>query len=146
MTKKHKMKKRERTTCQTGLTNRKPSKPKRLCISSVKQRLSRPSKHIPHSLGQKARVCKNGWFVTATRTFQCAEGRVVSLIHESYQGKTPYRLASSEALTSPSPPTTYYHCCYSLYPWPSHLTPQGRSPPPRALPKKYRPNTRCPWK
>ena len=70
-------KKCERTTCQTNLRNKKPPKPNRLCISSVKQRLSPPSKHFQRSLDQTPFVHKSGWFVAATRIFQRAEGRAV---------------------------------------------------------------------
>ena len=81
MTKKEKQPKRERTACQTDWTNKKPPEPKRLFMSSVKQRLSPPPSISKAASTLKPAVTKNGWFVSTTRTFQRAEGRAVVLIH-----------------------------------------------------------------
>ena len=121
MTKKQKMEKRDKNDMSNrDLTNKKPRKPKRLCIPPVKQRLSRPpSKHSHRSLDENTLSLKMAGLLLLRAP--CNAQKVVCGVadpycYASYQGKTPCRLLSSEAPPSPTPPPTCFYCRYSLYP------------------------------
>ena len=104
MTKKQKLKKRERTTCPTDLTHKKPPKLNGLCISSVKKRLSPPLQAFPTQPRPKKR-CPKKWVVCCSRlpTRRRSCGIAGPYCYGSYRAKTPCRLAFSEALPSAKP-------------------------------------------
>ena len=82
-----------------------PPPPISLPLPTARSKSSPPIVHFRRGIERQPAIHKNGWFVTATRIFQRAEGCAVLLSVVARKESPPSRYLCDSALFTPSPKT-----------------------------------------